>query len=67
MYRPRDTELGREVALKVLPAELHTDPDRLARFQREAQLLASLNHPSIAAIRGLERSGGVPALMLELV
>ena len=67
VYRARDTELGREVALKVLPADVQADPDRLARFQREAQLLASLNHPCIAAIHGLERAGGVPALVLELV
>jgi serine/threonine-protein kinase len=67
VYRARDTELGRDVALKVLPTAFHADPDRLARFQREAQLLASLNHPAIAAIHGLDRSGGVPALVLELV
>jgi Tol biopolymer transport system component len=67
VYRARDTELGREVALKVLPADVQADPDRLARFQREAQLLASLNHPCIAAIHGLVRAGGVPALVLELV
>jgi serine/threonine-protein kinase len=67
VYRARDTDLGRDVALKVLPAAFHTDPDRLARFQREAQVLASLNHPAVAAIHGLERSGAVPALVLELV
>ena len=67
VYRARDSELGRDVALKVLPAAFHADPERLARFQREAQVLASLNHPAIAAIHGLERSGGVPALVLELV
>ena len=67
VYRARDTELGREVAVKVLPADFHADPDRLAGFQREAQVLASLNHPCIAAIHGLERTGGVPALVLELV
>ena len=67
VYRARDTELGREVAIKVLPTAFHADPERLARFQREAQVLASLNHPAIAAIHGLERSGGVPALVLELV
>ena len=67
VYRARDTELGREVAIKVLPTDFHGDPDRLARFQREAQVLASLNHPCIAAIHGLERTGGVPALVLELV
>ena len=58
---------GREVALEVLPADVHAAPDHLARFQREAQLRASLNHPGIAAIYGLERAGGVPALVLELV
>jgi serine/threonine-protein kinase len=67
VYRARDSELGREVALKVLPAAFHGDPDRLARFQREAQVLASLNHPCIAAIHGLDRSSGVPTLVLELV
>jgi serine/threonine protein kinase len=67
VYRARDTELGREVAVKVLPTDFHADPDRLARFQREAQVLASLNHPGIAAIHGLERTGGVPALVMELV
>ena len=67
VYRARDTELGREVAVKVLPTDFHADPDRLARFQREAQVLASLNHPCIAAIHGLERTGGVPALVMELV
>ena len=67
VYRARDTELGREVAVKVLPTAFLQDPERLARFQREAQVLASLNHPSIAAIHGLERSAGVPALVMELV
>src|SRR5688500_15974456 len=67
VYRARDTKLHRDVALKVLP-ELHgADPDRLARFQREAQVLASLNHPHIGAIYGLEDSGGAPVLVLELV
>jgi eukaryotic-like serine/threonine-protein kinase len=67
VYRARDTRLGREVAIKVLPELLASDPDRLARFEREAQLLASLNHPNIAIIHGLEESGGVPALVMELV
>ena len=62
VYRARDTKLGREVALKVLPDLFLTDPDRLARFQREAEVLASLNHPHIAGIYGLEDSGGVHAL-----
>jgi serine/threonine-protein kinase len=68
VYRARDTKLGREVALKILPAALAADADRLARFQREAQVLAALNHPNIAAIHGLEDS--VPnqrALVMELV
>jgi eukaryotic-like serine/threonine-protein kinase len=67
VYRARDTKLGREVALKLLPSEFVHDPDRIARFGREAQLLAALNHPRIAAIYGLEDSDGVPALVLELV
>ena len=58
VYRARDTTLDRDVALKVLPEAFATDPDRLARFQREAQVLASLNHPNIAAIHGLEDSEG---------
>jgi eukaryotic-like serine/threonine-protein kinase len=67
VYRARDTKLNREVALKVLPDSFAQDPDRLARFQREAQVLASLNHPNIAHIHGLEDSGGVRALVMELV
>jgi serine/threonine protein kinase len=67
VYRARDTKLNRDVAIKILPAAFATDPERLARFKREAQLLASLNHPNIAAIHGLEDSGGVHALVLELV
>ncbi len=67
VYRARDTKLNRDVALKVLPDAFASDPDRLARFQREAQVLASLNHPNIAAIHGLEESDGVRALVLELV
>jgi serine/threonine-protein kinase len=72
VYRARDTKLKREIALKVLPDEFSHDPDRLARFQREAELLATLNHPNIAAIYGLEDSRvseqpGVKALVLELV
>ena len=67
VYRARDTKLNRDVALKVLPDSFATDPDRLARFQREAQVLASLNHPNIAHIHGLEDSGGVRALVMELV
>jgi eukaryotic-like serine/threonine-protein kinase len=67
VYRARDTELGRDVALKILPDAFARDPDRIARFRREAQLLASLNHPHIGAIYGLEDARGVPALVLELV
>jgi len=67
VYRARDTKLNREVALKVLPARFSLDADRLARFRREAQVLASLNHPNIAIIHGLEESDGVRALVLELV
>ena len=57
VYRARDTKLNRDVAIKVLPESFATDPDRLARFQREAQMLAALNHPNIAHIHGLEESG----------
>src|SRR6266516_4572720 len=67
VYRARDTKLGREVALKVLPAAMAHDAERMARFQREAQVLASLNHANIASIYGLEDSGGVRALVMELV
>ena len=67
VYRARDTKLDRDVAIKVLPDEFAKDEERLARFEREAKLLASLNHPNIASIYGLEESGGVKALVLELV
>ena len=67
VYRARDARLNREVALKVLPDAFTLDADRLARFRREAQLLASLNHPNIAAIYGFEESNGVQTLVLELV
>lgn len=67
VYRARDTRLGREVALKVLPASLALDPERLARLHREARLLASLNHPNIAAIYGYEDSGATHALVMELI
>ena len=67
VYRARDTKLGRDVALKILSEVFASDPDRLARFQREAQVLASLNHQNIAAIHGLEDSAGIHALVLELV
>ncbi len=67
VYRARDTKLGRDVALKLLPAALADDPERVARFQREAQLLASLNHPHIGAIYGLEQSPSGRVLVLELL
>jgi len=67
VYRARDHKLGRDIALKILPAAFTTDPDRLARFRREAQVLASLNHPNIAQIHGFEDSGDTHALVLELV
>ena len=67
VYRAKDSKLGREVAIKVLPEEFSRDADRVARFQREAKLLASMNHPNIAAIYGLEESAGTNFLVLELV
>jgi len=67
VYRANDTNLKRDVAIKVLPADVATDPDRLARFRREAEILAALNHPHIAQIHGLERSTDTLALVMELV
>jgi serine/threonine protein kinase len=67
VFRARDTRLGREVAIKLLPPAFAAGPERLARFEREAKLLASLNHPGIAAIHGLEEADGQPFLVLELV
>ncbi len=67
VYRAHDTRLKRDVAIKILPAAFALDADRLARFEREAQLLASLSHPNIGAIYGLEESSGVRALVLELI
>src|SRR6185436_5037302 len=67
VYRARDTRLGRDVAIKALPPAFVADPSRLSRFRREAQTLASLNHPNIAAIYGLEEAAGAPHLVLELV
>jgi Tol biopolymer transport system component len=67
VYRATDTKLKRQVAIKILPPSLAADHDRLARFQREAEVLASLNHPHIAAIYGLEESAGITALVMELV
>jgi len=67
VYRARDTKLGRDVAIKALPDLFASDPERLARLQREAQVLASLNHPNIAQIYGLEESSGIRALVMELI
>ena len=67
VYRARDPRLKREVAIKVLPADVAGNPERLGRFEREAHVLASLNHPHIAAIYGIEEAGGTPALVMELV
>jgi eukaryotic-like serine/threonine-protein kinase len=67
VYRARDLKLGRQVAFKILPTEFAGDPERLLRFQREAKFLASLNHPNIASIYGLEDSGSIRALVMELV
>jgi eukaryotic-like serine/threonine-protein kinase len=67
VYRARDTKLGRDVAIKILPAEFTADAERRARFEREARLLATLNHPNIAQIHGLEDASGMQALVMELV
>jgi serine/threonine protein kinase len=67
VYRAQDTRLKRDVAIKILPDEFSRDPDRLARFQREAEVLASLNHPRIAAIHDLQQVNGSSFLILELV
>ena len=67
VYRATDTQLGRDVGLKILPDAFAADPDRLARFRREAHVLASLNHPNIAQIHGIEKSDDTQALVLELV
>jgi len=67
VYKARDTQLDRDVALKVLPDTFAADPERLARFEREAKTLASLNHPNIAHLHGIERTGGTRALVMELV
>jgi serine/threonine protein kinase len=67
VYRAKDTKLGRDVALKILPASFTNDPERVARFRREAQVLASLNHPHIAQIHGLEEVDGTQFLVLKLV
>jgi eukaryotic-like serine/threonine-protein kinase len=67
VYRAHGTKLGRDVAVKVLPAAFTADSERLTRFNTEARMLAALNHPDIGSIYGLESAGGVPALILELV
>ena len=67
VFRGRDTRLNRDVAIKILPPLFADDPERLARFEREAQILASLNHPNIAHIYGIEESSGRKALVMELV
>ena len=67
VYRARDTKLGRDVAIKILPPIFTADADRLRRFRREARLLAALNHPHVATIHGLEEFNGMPALVMELV
>src|SRR5687767_7676122 len=67
VYRARDTKLDRDVAIKVLPDAFAADPDRMARFEREAKTLASLNHPHIAAIYAVEKSSGHHAIVMELV
>ena len=67
VWRARDTKLGRKVAIKTLPEEFAKDADRLARFEREAKFLASLNHPNITAIHGFEENNGTHFLVLELV
>src|SRR5438477_2776326 len=65
VYQATDTKLGRSVAIKLLPGAFASDPDRLVRFRREAQVLASLNHPSIAQIYGIEESGETCCIVLE--
>src|ERR1700747_1041335 len=67
VYQATDSKLGRNVAIKLLPVTFASDPDRLSRFRREAQLLASLNHPNIAHIYGLEESGDTRCIVMELV
>src|SRR5215467_829463 len=67
VYRARDTKLKRDVAIKTLPDEFSRDPERLTRFQREAQTLAALNHPNIAHIYGLEESANTRCIVMELI
>src|SRR5687767_14161529 len=67
VYRARDTRLDRLVAIKILPDSFAQDPERLARFEREAKTLAALNHPNIAIVHGFEETGTIQALVMELV
>src|SRR5499427_2141250 len=67
VYRARDRKLDRDVAIKILPEAWAADPEHIARFEREAKTLAALNHPNIAHLYGLEESGGISALVMELV
>ena len=67
VYRARDTRLDRDVAIKILPEALASDPERIARFEREAKTLAALNHPNIAHIHGLEEANGIRGIVMELV
>jgi serine/threonine protein kinase len=67
VYCATDTNLGRQVAIKVLPDAFAQDPERLARFEREAKTLAALNHPNIAIVHGLEKADGIRALVMELM
>ena len=67
MYRATDLKLGREIALKVLPSDMASDPDRLARFQREARAVAALNHPNVVTLYSVEESDGVHFLTMELI
>jgi serine/threonine protein kinase len=67
VYQAHDTKLGRDVAIKILPEAFAHDPERLSRFQREAKMLAALNHPNIATIYGLEQSNSTHYLVMELV
>src|SRR5580765_1249952 len=66
VYRARDTKLGRDVAIKILPRAFTADPERLGRFEREARALAALNHPNIATIHGVEEADGLRAIVMEL-
>ena len=67
VYQASDSKLGRDVAIKVLPTAFVNNPDRLSRFQREARILAALNHPNIATIYGLEQDGSIQFLVMELI